>query len=77
MSLPERSVGMQIRCQHCHRPFGLDKTIVHAALDQLASEHQGHYNVHCPHCGKSNQVSKIELQRAAPDWKEVTTQANQ
>ncbi len=68
---------MQIRCQHCHRPFGLDKTIVHAALDQMASEHQAHYDVHCPHCGKSNHVSKIELQRAAPDWKEVTPQSNQ
>lgn len=61
---------MQIRCQHCHRPFALGKEAVLAALDQLASEHLVHYNVHCPHCGKSSQVSRIELQRAAPDWKE-------
>jgi transposase-like protein len=47
----------------------MDKEVVHAALDQLVSEHLGHYNVHCPHCGKANQVSRIELQRAAPDWK--------
>jgi transposase-like protein len=47
----------------------MDKTVVHAALDQLTSENLGHYNAHCPHCGKSNQVSKNELQRAAPDWK--------
>jgi hypothetical protein len=66
---------MQIRCQHCHRPFGLDKTGVHAALDQLSSENLGHYNVHCPHCGKSNQISRIELQRAAPDWKKDESKA--
>ncbi len=59
---------MQIRCQHCHRPFGLAKDAVHAALDQISSENLGHYNVHCPHCGKANQVSRNELQRAAPDW---------
>ncbi len=68
---------MQIRCQNCHRPFGLDNVIVHAALDQLASEHQAHYNAHCPHCGKLNKVSKVELQRAAPDWKEPANQENQ
>jgi phage FluMu protein Com len=67
---------MQIRCQHCHRPFGLDKEIVHAALDQLVSERQGHYDVHCPHCGKSNKVSRFELQRAAPDWKEAKKPEN-
>jgi phage terminase large subunit GpA-like protein len=38
----------------------MDKTVVHAALDQLASENLDHYNSHCPHCGKSNQVSKNE-----------------
>jgi hypothetical protein len=67
---------MQIRCQNCHRPFGLDKDVVHAALDQLTSENLGHYNVHCPHCGKSNQVSRIELQRAAPDWKQPESKAS-
>jgi phage FluMu protein Com len=67
---------MQIRCQHCHRPFGLDKEIVNAALDQLASEHLAHYNVHCPHCGKANQVSRAQLQRAAPDWKEPDTKTS-
>ncbi len=60
---------MQIRCQHCHRPFGLDKDAVHAALDEISNGELGHYNVQCPHCGKSNHVSKSELQRAAPDWK--------
>ena len=68
---------MQIRCQHCHRPFGLDKPIVHAALDQLYSEHQKHYDAHCPHCGKSNKISRSQLKRAAPDWKETKTPENQ
>ena len=67
---------MQIRCQNCHRPFGLDKASVNAALDQLSSENQGHYNVHCPHCGKANQVSRIELQRAAPECKKTEPKAS-
>ena len=59
---------MQIRCQHCHRPFGLSKEIIHTALDMLAAENLGHYNVNCPHCGKTMRVSRVELQRAAPEW---------
>jgi hypothetical protein len=67
---------MQIRCQNCHRPFGLDKEVVHAALDELSSEHLSHYDVHCPHCGKSNHVSRNDLERAAPDWKEPEHKAS-
>ena len=59
---------MQIRCQHCHRPFGLSREIIHAALDNLAAEDLGHYNVNCPHCGKTMGVSRVELKRAAPEW---------
>lgn len=68
---------MQIRCQNCHRPFGMDKEVVHAALDQLVSEHQGHYNVQCPHCGRLNKVSRSQLRRAAPDWKDTTGKVKQ
>jgi hypothetical protein len=50
--------------------------VVHAALDQVSSEHLAHYNVHCPHCGKANHVSRIELQRAAPDWKNPENKVN-
>jgi Zn finger protein HypA/HybF involved in hydrogenase expression len=60
---------MQIRCQNCHKPFGLGKDAVHAALDQMQQEELSHYDVRCPHCGKGNHVSKNELLRAAPDWK--------
>jgi len=67
---------MQIHCQHCHRPFGLDKEVVHAALDELASEHLAHYDVNCPHCGKSNHVSRNDLKRSAPDWKETVDKAS-
>ena len=59
---------MQIRCRNCHKPFGMGREAVHAALDLLSAENMGHYNVNCPHCGKSNQVSRAELQRSAPDW---------
>ncbi len=60
---------MQIRCFNCHRPFAMGKEAVHAALDSTTAEGLSHYNVHCPHCGKVNRVSRQELLRAAPDWK--------
>lgn len=63
---------MQIRCSHCHRPFALGKEDVHAALDALQAEDLSHFNTHCPHCGRSNRVSRQELQRSAPDWKPQT-----
>lgn len=59
---------MQIRCQHCHKPFGLSRETVHAALDMIASEDLNHYNAQCPHCRRMNRVSKEELVHAAPDW---------
>lgn len=59
---------MQIRCQQCHKPFGLSKEVVHQALDQITSADQGHYNAHCPHCGRINKVARNQLLRAAPDW---------
>ena len=60
---------MQVRCTHCHKPFALNKDAVHAALDAITAESLGHYNVHCPHCGRTNRVSRRELQRSAPDWR--------
>ena len=60
---------MQIRCTQCHRPFGLNKEEVHAALDLMAIEGLGFYNIHCPHCGRTNKVNHADLLRAAPDWK--------
>jgi phage FluMu protein Com len=59
---------MQIRCQHCHKPFGLSRETVHAALDMIAAEDLNHYNAQCPHCRRVNRVSKEELSHAAPDW---------
>jgi phage FluMu protein Com len=59
---------MQIRCTYCHKPFALGKENIHAALTLLNAEGLGHYNAQCPHCRRSNRVSKEELQRAAPDW---------
>ena len=59
---------MQIRCQNCHRPFALNRDMVHAALDNLQEEELGYYNVQCPHCRRANRVSREELMHAAPDW---------
>lgn len=59
---------MQIRCQYCHKPYGLNKEIILQALDQLSEAGQGHYNAVCPHCGKMNKVGRSVLLRAAPDW---------
>jgi hypothetical protein len=65
---------MQVHCNHCHRPYALNKNEVHAALDLLEEHQQGHYNTPCPHCGRINRVSRNELQRAAPDWIKTTTE---
>ena len=60
---------MQIRCQHCHKPFALGKEAVHSALDEVQEGGLNYFNVFCPHCSRTNRVSKDELTRAAPDWK--------
>ena len=60
---------MQIRCQHCHRPYAMGKEAVHAALEEITTEQHNHFDAACPHCGKVNHVSRSELQRAAPDWR--------
>lgn len=59
---------MQIRCYHCHKPFALNKEMVHAALDIINSEQLSHYNAACPHCRRINRVSKSELMHAAPGY---------
>jgi hypothetical protein len=59
---------MQLQCKQCHRPFALSKAAVENALDMLEEESLNHYNAVCPHCRRTNQVSKQQLQRAAPGW---------
>jgi phage FluMu protein Com len=66
---------MQVRCQHCHRPFAIGKDEIHAALDLINEEDLAHYNAQCPHCRKMNHISREELMRTAPDWKPEGTQA--
>lgn len=60
---------MQIRCNHCHKPYALSNDAVHTALDTLQEEKQHHYNARCPHCGKATQIGLDVLKRAAPNWK--------
>lgn len=60
---------MQIRCQHCQKPFALGKEAVFSALEELEQRQLHHYNAVCPHCGRTNRVSQKELRRAAPQWK--------
>jgi hypothetical protein len=59
---------MQVRCYNCHRPFALSKDTVHAALDLVTREDLHHFNAQCPHCRRTNRISKEELMRAAPNW---------
>jgi len=60
---------MQIRCANCHRPYALSKAEVHSLLDKIEMENLHHVNTHCPHCRRTNKVSRDELMRAAPDWR--------
>jgi DNA-directed RNA polymerase subunit RPC12/RpoP len=66
---------MQIRCSQCHKPFALGKESVHAALDVIAEEDNNYFNAACPHCGRSNKVSRDELLRAAPGWTRMEAKA--
>ena len=59
---------MQIRCNHCHRPFALAREAVYETIDSLRKEGLSHYSVNCPHCRRANRISLKELLRAAPDW---------
>lgn len=68
---------MQIRCNHCHRPYALNKETIFMALDALHNENQHYYNAPCPHCRRTNRVSRQELERAAPGWQPSAPQENQ
>jgi phage terminase large subunit GpA-like protein len=59
---------MQIRCRNCTRPYALKREEVLTALDMMHAENLKHYDSHCPHCGKNNQVSIKEMKRFAPSW---------
>jgi phage FluMu protein Com len=59
---------MQIRCSQCHKPFGLGKEAVLAALEMITQENLTHYDTACPHCRRINRVSLRDLKRAAPYW---------
>lgn len=65
---------MQIRCRNCSRPYALKRDEVHAALDVMHAEGLKHYDAHCPHCGKNNQVSIQEMKRFAPNWSPTEAQ---
>jgi hypothetical protein len=68
---------MQILCYHCHKPYALNKELVHTALDQMKLENLTHYDAPCPHCRRVNRVSRKELQRAAPEWKAQAAERNE
>jgi phage FluMu protein Com len=59
---------MQIRCQHCHKPFALNKQQILSTLDEMAQENLNYYNYPCPHCSRVNRVTKRALIRFAPEW---------
>ncbi len=64
---------MQVRCYHCHKPFALNRDVIHQALTLLMNEGLAHYNAYCPHCRRANRLSRQELLRAAPDWHPTET----
>jgi drug/metabolite transporter (DMT)-like permease len=72
-----KEAPMQIRCRNCNRPYALKREEVIAALDTMHTENLKHYDVHCPHCGKNNQVSQKELKRSAPGWSPEQAQPTQ
>ena len=68
---------MQIRCYSCHKPFAINKEVVHSALDMMEEQDMQHYNAQCPFCKKKNRLSREELMRAAPDWTSSVSEAGE
>jgi phage FluMu protein Com len=66
---------MQIRCSQCHKPFALGKEGVNTALETITAEDLSYYTISCPHCRRSNKVTREELLRAAPGWTPAETKA--
>lgn len=64
---------MQIRCQHCQKPFALTKEVILNALEELEQRQLHHFNAVCPHCGRTNRISQKELKRSAPRPKASTS----
>jgi hypothetical protein len=42
-----------------------------AALQSLQDENLHHYDAHCPHCRKANQISRDRLEHFFPNWQEA------
>jgi hypothetical protein len=62
-------MSLKITCHACSMPFMLKNDDSKIALDLFQKENLKHHNAYCPKCGKSNRVSKIQLQRATPSWR--------
>ena len=62
---------MNLRCSYCQTPFTIGRNQMLAALQSLQDENLHHYDVHCPHCRKANQISRDRLEHFFPNWQEA------
>ena len=62
---------MNLRCSYCQTPFTIGRSQMLAALQSLQDENLHHYDAHCPHCRKANQISRDRLEHFYPNWQEA------
>jgi hypothetical protein len=62
---------MNLRCSYCQMPFTIGRNETLMALQLMQAEDLHHYDVHCPHCRRSNQVSRQRLEHFLPGWQEA------
>lgn len=54
------------KCTYCRTLINLKNEELRAAIDQTEAEHQSHYSLHCPKCGRVNKIQVKELKRHLP-----------
>ena len=62
---------MNLRCSYCQMPFTIGQSQMLVALQTLQDESLHHYDAHCPHCRKANQISRDRLEHFLPNWQEA------
>ncbi len=59
---------MNLKCNYCHKPFGIGRGIIEQSLTIMHEDDLVHFDFRCPKCKKATRVSKEQLFHAAPGW---------
>ena len=60
---------MQLKCNYCSTPFALTRETDMAAIEELKDQKKHHYDAHCPKCRRAVYVTREQLARAYPAYR--------